>query len=131
YIITKGGDAPNVVPGAAEVYYYARHPDVTALKPIFERIVTAARRPRPGTETTMDYEVVAGVYSVLPNETLAQVQDRNLRRVGGVTYDAKEQAFAEALRPLLPAGGLPLGSEKTIQPYVVGERGGASPGVGG
>jgi aminobenzoyl-glutamate utilization protein B len=130
YIITKGGDAPNVVPGAAEVYYYARHPDVTALKPIFDRIVNAARGAALGTDTKVDYEIMAGVYNVLPNETLSAVQERNLRRVGGVTYDAKEQAFAEALRPLLPTGGLPLGSEKTIQPYVVGERGGASTDVG-
>jgi aminobenzoyl-glutamate utilization protein B len=130
YVITKGGDAPNVVPGSSEVYYYARHPDVTALKPIFDRIVNAARGAALGTETTMDFEIVHGVYSVLPNETLAAIQDRNLRRVGGVTYDAKEQAFAEALRPLLPAGGLPLGSEKTIQPYVTGERGSASTDVG-
>ena len=130
YVITKGGDAPNVVPGSAEVYYYARHPDVTALKPIFERIVSAARGAAMGTETTMDYEIVHGVYSVLPNETLAQVQDRNLRRIGGVTYDATERTFAEALRPLLPAGGLPLGSETTVQPYVVGERGSASTDVG-
>jgi aminobenzoyl-glutamate utilization protein B len=130
YVITKGGDAPNVVPGAAEVYYYARHPDVTALKPIFDRIVNAARGAALGTETTMDYEIIHGVYSVLPNETLAAVQDRNLRRVGGVTWDAKEQAFAEALRPQLPASDLSLGSEKTIQPYVVGERGVGSTDVG-
>jgi aminobenzoyl-glutamate utilization protein B len=130
YVITKGGDAPNVVPGSAEVYYYARHPDVTELKPIFERIVNAAKGAALGTDTKMDYEVVHGVYSVLPNETLAAVQDRHLRRVGGVTWDATEQAFAEALRPLLPAGGLPLGSEREVQPYVTGGRGGASTDVG-
>jgi aminobenzoyl-glutamate utilization protein B len=26
YVITRGGEAPNVVPAFAEVYYYARHP---------------------------------------------------------------------------------------------------------
>ena len=123
YIITKGGDAPNVVPGSAEVYYYARHPDARQLlSSIFERMVNAARGAALGTDTKMDYEIVGGVYNVLPNETLGRVQDRNLRRVGGVTYDATEQAFADALRPLLPAGGLPAGSEREVQPYVVGER---------
>ena len=28
YIITRGGAAPNVVPDFAEVYYYARQPDM-------------------------------------------------------------------------------------------------------
>jgi aminobenzoyl-glutamate utilization protein B len=130
YVITKGGDAPNVVPGKAEVYYYARHPDVKQLQPIFERIVNAARGAALGADTKMDYEVVAGVYSVLPNETLAAVQDRNLRRVGGVSYDAAERSFAETIHPLLPAGGLPLGSEREVQPYVTGARGGASTDVG-
>jgi aminobenzoyl-glutamate utilization protein B len=130
YIITKGGDAPNVVPAAAEVYYYARHPDASQVKAIFERIVNAARGAALGTDTKMDYEIIAGVHSVLPNETLARVQDRNLRRVGGVTYDTGEQAFAEALRPLLPAGGLPLGSQKEIQRFVTGEIEASSTDVG-
>ena len=28
YVITRGGEAPNVVPDFAEVYYYSRHPSV-------------------------------------------------------------------------------------------------------
>ena len=31
YVITKGGEAPNVVPDLAEVYYYIRHPDAEEL----------------------------------------------------------------------------------------------------
>ena len=27
YVITKGGDAPNVVPNFTEGYFYVRHPD--------------------------------------------------------------------------------------------------------
>ena len=27
YVITDGGDAPNIVPETAQVYYYVRHPD--------------------------------------------------------------------------------------------------------
>ncbi|HBK18077.1 MAG TPA: amidohydrolase, partial [Gammaproteobacteria bacterium] len=27
YVITNGGDAPNIVPETAQVYYYVRHPD--------------------------------------------------------------------------------------------------------
>src|SRR6185436_720750 len=31
YVITNGGGAPNVVPDFAEVYLYARHPDMPTL----------------------------------------------------------------------------------------------------
>jgi len=41
--------------------------------------------------------VIHGAYSLLPNDVLASAVDLNLRRVGRVTYDATEQAFAEKL----------------------------------
>jgi aminobenzoyl-glutamate utilization protein B len=42
YVITDGGKAPNVVPDFAEVYYYARHPQIDEVIDIFNRIVKAA-----------------------------------------------------------------------------------------
>jgi aminobenzoyl-glutamate utilization protein B len=130
YVITKGGDAPNIVPASAEVYYTVRHPAAREVLGVFERIVNAARGAALGTGTTMTHEIIAGVYDVLPNETLARVQDRNLRRVGGVTYDEAEQAFAGALRPLLPPGGPAPGSERDVQPYATGGQWNASTDVG-
>ncbi len=130
YVITKGGDAPNVVPGHAEVYHYVRHPEARVVREIFERVVNAARGAALGTDTTMAYEITGGVYNILPNETLSEVQDRHLRRVGGVQYDAAEQAFAAALREKLPPGGLPLGSQETVQKYATGTTGLGSTDVG-
>ena len=50
YIFTRGGDAPNIVPAEAEVYLYARHPRMTVLDGIWERVVKCAEavpwRPR-------------------------------------------------------------------------------------
>ena len=43
YVITDGGEAPNVVPDFAEVYYYARHADMRVLDGIWERIGNAAK----------------------------------------------------------------------------------------
>ncbi|MEQ9415708.1 MAG: amidohydrolase, partial [Cyclobacteriaceae bacterium] len=43
YVITRGGEAPNVVPAFAEVYYYVRHPDRSEVKDVWERIVNAAK----------------------------------------------------------------------------------------
>ena len=49
YVITNGGQAPNVVPDFAEVYYYARHNDMRVLDGIWERITNAARGAALGT----------------------------------------------------------------------------------
>lgn len=116
YVITDGGKAPNVVPDRAEVYYYARQPDMRVLDGIWERIVNAAKGAALGTGTTMDMEIIGATYNVLPNEYLASIQRKNLQKVGGVTYTPDERAFAEALRKTLLEPMLPLGSESQIQP---------------
>jgi len=97
YVITSGGEAPNVVPEFAEVFYYVRHPDMEQVKATFERVVKAAEAAAIGTETRMEYEVIHGLYNVLPNETLAKMMYENLNLVGGVYYDAAETAFANTL----------------------------------
>jgi len=39
HVITAGGDAPNVVPEFAEVYYYVRHPNAQATKAVFDATI--------------------------------------------------------------------------------------------
>lgn len=116
YIITRGGDAPNVVPESAEVFYYVRHRNPLIMSEIFDRIVKTSEAAALGTGTKVTHEVIHGAYSLLPNDTLASVVDDHLRQVGGVTYDANEQAFAERLYTTLGKTALPLGSEREIQP---------------
>jgi len=116
YIITNGGGAPNVVPDFAEVYVYARHPSMPILDGIWDRIRKCAEAGALATETRVEMQIVASVYNVLPNDTLAAVFDRNLRRVGGVRYSPAEQEFAEVLGKTLPAGGpLGPGSQAEVQ----------------
>jgi len=130
YVITAGGLAPNVVPDFAEVYYYARHPDPAVVAQLWERIVKAAEGAALGTGTRVEYEVLNGVYSLLPNEALARVVDANLRRVGGVRYSEAERAFAEALAATLEAGGeVTLMKAAEIEPFEL-TMGGASTDVG-
>ena len=66
YVITRGGEAPNVVPDFAEVYYYSRHPKRGEVIKLFDRIVKAAEGAAMGTGTTMDYETVSYTHLTLP-----------------------------------------------------------------
>ena len=116
YIITNGGAAPNVVPDYSEIYMYARHPSMPVLDGIWARIVKCAEAGALATETRMEMELVASVYNELPNEPLANLIDKSLRRVGGVKYSAEDQTFAEKLRQTFPLdGALPLGSQEQAQ----------------
>ncbi len=116
YIITNGGAAPNIVPDFAEVYYYARHPDMKVLDGIWQRIIDAAKGAALGTGTTMDMEVMSGSYNLLPNSYLAGLQHKNLERLGGIKYTNEERTFAQALRRTMIDPALSLGSEEQIQP---------------
>ncbi|MBX2899887.1 MAG: amidohydrolase [Cyclobacteriaceae bacterium] len=98
YVITRGGEAPNVVPAFAEVYYYVRHPKRDMVKEVWERVTRAAQGAALGTDTKVDWEITGGVYDLLPNEALARVVDTNLRLVGGYTYSDSEKVFAEKIQ---------------------------------
>ena len=72
YVITSGGAAPNVVPDFSEVYYYVRHPDPAQVNEIFDRVVQTAEGAALGTDTEMEFEVIHGIYNVLPNISLQE-----------------------------------------------------------
>ena len=128
YVITSGGSAPNVVPDFAEVYYYVRHPDPAQVTQIFDRVVQTAEGAAHGTDTEMSFEVIHGLYNILPNVSLQEAIHANLTRVGGVEYDAEEIEFANILRESLPASAPPIESAARIQPMLVDEeaRGGST-----
>lgn len=117
YVITDGGKAPNVVPDFAEVYYYVRSPDARVLQDVWERVVKASQGAAMGTGTTVDHEIIGGVYSVLPNVALSQVMDANMRALGGYHYTPDEQAFAEQLRKSLDHPQVPLGTEAEVRAF--------------
>jgi len=119
YVITAGGNAPNVVPDFAEVYYYVRNPDASIVKEIWERVEAAAKGAAMGAGVEVDWEIIHGNHSLMINETLAKMMDSKLRIVGGVTYNDHEQAFAEDIYPTLNHPELALGSQEEIQPYSV------------
>ncbi len=129
YVITDGGNAPNVVPDFAEVYYYVRHPDASIVKEIWQRVENAAKGAAMGTGVEVDWEIIHGNHPLLINETLAKMMDSKLRVVGGVAYNDHELAFARDIYPTLTHPELAIGSQEEIQPYAV-SLGSASTDVG-
>ncbi len=125
HVITSGGSAPNVVPDFAEVYYYVRNPDSENVRSIFDRVVRAAEGAAMGTGTSMDFEVIHGIYAMLPNEALQRRAHANLTKVGGVEYDDAEREFAAIIRETL-ANPLPVESAGEIQPYQPRPAGGST-----
>ncbi|MGB4840068.1 MAG: M20 family metallopeptidase [Saprospiraceae bacterium] len=131
YVITDGGKAPNVVPDFAEVYYYVRHPDREEVRSLFERLKKAAEGAALGTETRMEYEIIGGVYNLLPLESLAKVMHANMKIVGGVKYTESEIEFAKKIQMSYGTEALPaIASSEEVEPYKVENRSGGSTDVG-
>ena len=131
YVITSGGAAPNVVPDFAEVYYYVRNPDPRQVMSIFDRVVKAAEGAAMGTETRMDFEVIHGLYALLPNEVLARRMYDNLQQIGGVSYSESDRRFAETIQKSFSGEIPPVSSALSVEDFVVEERGsGGSTDVG-
>ncbi|MDG2371632.1 MAG: amidohydrolase [Flavobacteriaceae bacterium] len=116
YVITRGGEAPNVVPAFAEVYYYSRHTKRDEVIKVFDRIVNAAKGAALGTGTTMDYEMIGGTHELLHIESLQKQVQSNLEKIGGYNYSEDEKVFANKISESL---GVKLNTEyvEGVQPY--------------
>lgn len=101
YVITNGGEAPNVVPSFAESYYYVRDGDPQTVLSVMDRVKKAAEGAAMGTGTRVEFQQIGGVYSMMPNGALMAVMDRNLHRVGGITWTPEEVAFAAEIQKTL------------------------------
>ena len=117
YVITRGGNAPNVVPDYAEVFYYVRDFNVDILEDIWLRLIKTAEGAALGTDTRLEYEIIHGNRPVLANDVAQKIMYNNLKAIGGINYDRKEKKFANEIYKTLRNPNLDLESASEVQPY--------------
>jgi aminobenzoyl-glutamate utilization protein B len=116
YVITEGGGQPNVVPPEAEVWYYIRADKHADVERYFDWIGDIAQAAAMMTRTKLTaVRVDADMHEVLPNRTLAEVIDENLRAVGPPLFTEEEKAFARETQRVLD-GTFRLALSETIEP---------------
>ncbi len=98
HIITAGGDAPNVVPDFAEVYYYLRHPSSVTAAKLYPRLLKCAQGGALATETRLEVIPLGGTMELLPNEPLSSVIRDNLKKLNDLRYNEEEKRFAIRLQ---------------------------------
>jgi aminobenzoyl-glutamate utilization protein B len=101
HVVTAGGDAPNVVPEFAEVYYYVRHPQSSVVRSLYERLLLCARAGALATETELEVDYQGGIAQILPNSALADVAMANLSALNDLEYTPEELKFALRLQETL------------------------------
>jgi aminobenzoyl-glutamate utilization protein B len=131
YVITEGGEAPNVVPDRATVWYYVRNTDAR-VEDMYKRVVDCARGAALATGTELaDIRVLTGVHQRHANRGMAELLQRNIELVGMPQWTEEENAFARALQKELGAreSGYPVRVSQLRAPSTV-EVGGGSSDVG-
>lgn len=102
YTITRGGEAPNIVPADAEVWYFVRAPRLDQAREIYDRVVKVARGAAMMTETEVEPILLGGTSNLLSNITLEELLQKNLERVGAPSFTDRDRDFAGQIQQTLP-----------------------------
>ena len=131
YVVTEGGDAPNVVPEKASVWYYIRNTD-DRLGEMYNRVLDCAKGAALATGTSLDSAtVLTAVHQRHSNKGLAGIIQKNIELIGMPEWSEKEQLFARTLQKEL--GEKETGYASVIQPLLKPQEtevGGSSSDVG-
>jgi len=101
YVIPSGGEAPNVVPEYARVWYYVRDTARAPVDAYYDRLLKIAEGSALATATEYKVTLLTGVHSMLLNRPLQEAMQANLELVGGPDFSEEDQAFAKALQAYL------------------------------
>src|SRR6195256_5490393 len=98
YVITNGGDQPNVVPPNASVWYYFRETDyehIKQLREIGDRMASAAALM---TDTEVTSRLLGSAWPQHMNKTVAETMYANIMTVGLPTWDPADIALAKGIQ---------------------------------
>ncbi len=105
-VITSGGQAPNVVPAFAQIWYFVRAPHRAQVEEIYARVLDIAKGAALMSGTTHEIEFLTGGYDLLSNETLSDLLYEKMAEVNDLTFTEQERAFARSLQATFPAQSL-------------------------
>jgi len=99
YVITDGGDQPNVVPPTASVWYYFRETDAPRVQAMFAIADTIARAAAMMTSTQLDtVRILGSAWPGFFSKPIALDMFENIKRVGMPVWDDKDQTLARAVQ---------------------------------
>lgn len=98
YVITAGGEAPNVVPDKASVWYYIRNTD-ERIEDMFERVVNCAKGAALASGTKLvETRILTAVHQRHPSQLLAELLQSNIELVGMPEWSDEDHNFARQLQ---------------------------------
>jgi aminobenzoyl-glutamate utilization protein B len=111
YVITNGGDQPNIVPATAAVWYYFREHDFASIRELYEIGNTTAAAAAQATSTTVTRQLLGEAAPGYSNKPLALATYENIKAVGMPSWSPDDQAFAKAVQTENHLKVQPLGEQ--------------------
>ncbi len=135
YVVTNGGDQPNVVPQVASVWYYFRELDFPSIKTLWAIGDSVARGAAMMTGTTLEpVRVLGSAWPNHHNKPIAVAMLANIKQVGMPKWSADDQRFAKALQTEMQVKvqGLDSAASDTLAtpPKMEDMKGGGSDDIG-
>ena len=134
YVVTNGGDQPNVVPANATVWYYFRETDYPGIKMMWDIGNKMAEGAAMMTGTTFTSRILGAAWPQHFNKPVAEAMDANIKAIGLPKWSDADQALAKALQKEIGAPnqkGLDLELVKMDEPIRdEDKRGGGSDDIG-
>jgi aminobenzoyl-glutamate utilization protein B len=111
YVITDGGDQPNVVPSTASVWYYFRETEYPRIKEMWDIGNRMADAAAMMTDTTVTSRVLGAAWPQHFNKIVAETTYANITAVGMPKWDEADQRLARAVQRELKQNERGLESE--------------------
>ena len=98
YVITNGGDQPNVVPRNASVWYYFRETDFAGIKNMWDIGNQIAEGAALMTGTKWTSRIIGTAAPQHMNRTIAETMYENIKAIGLPEWDDADQTLARAVQ---------------------------------
>lgn len=98
YVITNGGDQPNIVPDTASVWYYFREHDFASVRALYDIGNEVAESAAKETGTTVTRQLLGEAAPIYSNKPLAEDLYENIKAVGMPKWTTDDQAFTKAVQ---------------------------------
>jgi aminobenzoyl-glutamate utilization protein B len=98
YVITNGGDQPNVVPPNASVWYYFREADYQHIMDMWHIGDSMAQGATLMTDTTYTSRLLGSAWPGHFNKPIAEDMYKNIEKVGLPVWSDDDQTLAKALQ---------------------------------
>jgi len=103
YVITDGGDQPNVVPSKAGVWYFFRERTYEDIKAVYDAGIKIAQGATIMTDTKITYQNASAAWPGHFNKPLAEVMYRNIKEAGMPVWSDDDRKLAAAVQKLVEA----------------------------